>query len=62
MKENEGFDDYEEHSYYHDDYDEYDGDDYGNDYQDDWGSDGGCGEGHSCNECTNTGCPSHPLN
>ncbi|MDR1373313.1 MAG: hypothetical protein LBJ17_09425, partial [Dysgonamonadaceae bacterium] len=25
-------------------------------------SDEGCGEGWSCSECTNCGCPSHPCN
>jgi hypothetical protein len=25
-------------------------------------SDEGCGEGWSCSECTNYGCPSHPCN
>jgi hypothetical protein len=62
MEENDDFGDYEGHSNYHDDYDEYDGDYYGSDYQDDWGSDGGCGEGYSCDECPNAGCPAHPLN
>jgi hypothetical protein len=27
----------------------------------DW-SDDGCGEGFSCSECDNYGCPAHPCN
>jgi hypothetical protein len=62
MEDDGDFDDYERNGNYRDDYDEYDGDYYGNDDQDNWGSDGGCGEGYSCSECTNAGCPAHPLN
>ena len=38
----------------YDDYDDYcDYDDY---------ADGGCGEGFSCDECGNLGCPANPMN
>jgi hypothetical protein len=39
--------------------------DFDNDYQDyddyDY-SDEGCGEGYSCSQCDNYGCPAHPCN
>lgn len=37
--------------------------DFDNDCQDyDDYSDEGCGEGFSCSECNNFGCPAHPCN
>jgi hypothetical protein len=37
-------------------------DDFDNDYQDYDYSEEGCGEGFSCSECVNYGCPAHPCN
>lgn len=38
---------------FEDDYQDYDDYDYSNE---------GCGEGYSCRECDNYGCPAHPCN
>lgn len=40
-------------------YSDYDGDDY---YQDDDYSESGCGEGYSCYNCPNLGCPANERN
>lgn len=37
-------------------------DEYDDDYQDSDCADEGCGEGFSCSECDNYGCPAHPCN
>ncbi len=49
---------------FHRDYEEYeDSEYYDGDYdQENSITDTGCGEGYSCSECTNGGCPAHPLN
>ncbi len=74
MEEDDYDEDYESNSNYHDEDDDerngnyrddndddFDGAYYGYEDQNSWGG-GGCGEGFSCDNCPEIGCPSNALN